>query len=52
MIEPMKKVAVLMSAAHLEQSLEDLRRLGMVHLQHGELPPSSSSVGELPSSPL
>ena len=39
MIEPMKKVAVLMSAAHLEQSLEDLRRLGMVHLTQ---PPSPS----------
>jgi vacuolar-type H+-ATPase subunit I/STV1 len=40
MIEPMKKVAVLMSAATQEQSLEDLRRLGVVHLQQGEWPPA------------
>lgn len=37
MIEPMKKVTVLMSAASGEQSLEDLRRLGVVHLHQ---PPS------------
>lgn len=37
MIEPMKKVMVLMSAASCEQSLEDLRRLGVVHLHQ---PPS------------
>jgi V/A-type H+-transporting ATPase subunit I len=47
MIEPMKKVAVLMSVATHEQSLEDLRRLGVVHLQHGDLPLSPSPlVGE------
>jgi V/A-type H+-transporting ATPase subunit I len=47
MIEPMKKVAVLMSAATRGPSLEDLRRLGIVHLQHGDLPPSPSPlVGE------
>jgi V/A-type H+-transporting ATPase subunit I len=39
MIEPMKKIAVLMSVATHEPSLEDLRRLGVVHLQHGDFPP-------------
>ena len=38
MIEPMKKVTVLMSAASGEQSLEDLRRLGVVHIQHTPSP--------------
>jgi len=47
MIEPMKKVALLMSAATREPSLESLRRLGVVHLQHSELSPSPSPlVGE------
>lgn len=45
MIEPMKKVAVLMSAATREQSLEDLRRLGVVHLHQ---PPSLSPPAPLP----
>lgn len=40
MIEPMKKVAVLMSAASREQSLEDLRRLGVVHLDQPPSPPA------------
>ena len=43
MIEPMKKVAVFMSVATQTQSLEDLRRLGMVHLQHSESPPVTAS---------
>lgn len=47
MIEPMKKVAVLMSAASREPSLENLRRLGVMHLQPSELPSSPSTlVGE------
>ena len=41
MIEPMKKVAVLMSAAALDSSLEDLRRLGIVHLHQPPSPPTS-----------
>jgi len=45
LIEPMKKVAVLMSAAAREPSLEDLRRLGMVHLTQPPLP-SLLQVGE------
>ncbi len=40
MIEPMKKVAVLMSAASREQSLEDLRRLGVMHLHQPPSPPA------------
>lgn len=40
MIEPMKKVAVLMSAATREPSLEDLRRLGVVHLHQPPSPPT------------
>ena len=40
MIEPMKKVAVLMSAASREPSLEDLRRLGVVHLHQPPSPPA------------
>lgn len=40
MIEPMKKVAVLMSAATREPSLEDLRRLGVVHLHQPPSPPA------------
>jgi vacuolar-type H+-ATPase subunit I/STV1 len=40
MIEPMKKVLVLMSAATREQSLEDLRRLGVVHLHQPPSPPT------------
>ena len=40
MIEPMKKVVVLMSAATREQSLEDLRRLGVVHLHQPPSPPA------------
>ncbi len=40
MIELMKKVVVLMSAATREQSLEDLRRLGVVHLYQPPSPPA------------
>ena len=40
MIEPMKKVVVLMSAATREQSLEDLRGLGIVHLHQPPSPPT------------
>ena len=40
MIEPMKKIVVLMSAATREQSLEDLRRLGVVHLHQPPSPPA------------
>ncbi len=47
MIEPMKKVAVLMSAATREPSLEDLRRLGVVHLhQPPSLPTPLPPAGE------
>ena len=40
MIEPMKKVVLLMSAASREPSLEDLRRLGVVHLHQPPSPPA------------
>ena len=40
MIEPMKKVTVLMSAATRESSLEDLRRLGVMHLHQPPSPPT------------
>ena len=40
MIEPMKKVVLLMSAASREQSLENLRRLGVVHLHQPPSPPA------------
>ena len=47
MIEPMKKVVLLMSAASREPSLEDLRRLGVVHLHQPPSPPAPlSPAGE------
>ena len=55
MIEPMKKVVVLMSAAALDSSLEDLRRLGIVHLHQLPSPPAplppAGDGSKLPSPP-
>lgn len=48
MIVPMRKVTLFISAPHREEALRDLRRLGVVHIQHLKAP-ISDDVSQLES---
>jgi V/A-type H+-transporting ATPase subunit I len=49
MITPMQKVTLFISARYQEEALRQLRKLGLVHIQHLK-PPVSDDVSELESS--
>ena len=49
MITPMQKVTLFISARHQEEALRQLRKLGVVHIQHLK-PPISDDVAALESS--
>lgn len=48
MIVPMQKATLFISARHQEEALRELRKIGVVHIQHIQ-PPQSDDIAELES---